>query len=256
MTEWLLLPALLGLVSLDVSAVGQFMVSRPIVTGPLVGFLLGQPALGLEMGALIEIIWIGDLPVGAHLPIDIMMLAGVSTAFACELAGQGHFPPEAVMTYAIGICIPLAALSTEAEMLLRRFHVRWVHFAQKLASEGHDRLFGWLNWIVLGELFVKGFLTALVSLFVAHLTGRLFLILPPKVLQGLYYAYWLLLALGCSAVIDLMVERQTVAYLILSIAAFMTLAIFLHLPGVLLVGIALLSGFVLSLFYMRRGEAR
>ncbi|MGH7738546.1 MAG: PTS sugar transporter subunit IIC [bacterium] len=256
MTEWLFLPALLGLLSLDVSAVGQFMFSRPIVVAPLVGFVLGQPALGLEMGALIELIWIGDLPVGAHLPIDIMMLAGVSTAFACGLARQGTFPPEAIMTYAIGICIPLAALSTEIEMLLRKFHVRWVHFAQKLAVEGHTRIFGWLNWIILAELFLKGFLTSLACLFVAHLTGRLFLILPAKVLQGLYYAYWLLLALGCSAVIDLMVERQTVVYLILAIAVFMTLAIFLHLPGVLLVGIALLSGFLLSLFFMRKGDAR
>ena len=256
MTEWLMLPALLGLLSLDVSAVGQFMLSRPIVVAPLVGFALGQPALGLEMGALIEIIWIGDLPVGAHLPIDIMMLAGVSTAFACELSKQGTFPMEAVMTYAIGVCIPLAAVSTEAEMLLRKFHVRWVHFAQKLAAEGHTALFGWLNSVILAELFLKGFLTALASLFVAHLTGRLFLILPPKVLQGLYYAYWLLLALGCSAVIDLMVERQTVIYLILSIATFMTLAIFLHVPGVFLVGIALLSGFLLSLFFMRRGDTR
>ena len=75
-------------------------------------------------------------------------------------------------------------------------------------------------------------------------------------MEGLYYAYWLLLALGCSAVIDLMVERQTVIYLILSIATFMTLAIFLHVPGVLLVGIALLSGFILSLIFMRRGDAR
>jgi mannose/fructose/N-acetylgalactosamine-specific phosphotransferase system component IIC len=256
MTEWLMLPALLGLLSLDVSAVGQFMVSRPIVVGPLVGSFCGQPALGLEMGALIEIIWIGDLPVGAHLPIDIMMLAGISTAFACELAKQGTFPPEAIMTYAIGICIPLAAVSTEAEMLLRKFHVRWVHFAQKLAEEGHTRIFGWLNAVVLLELYIKGFLMALVGLFIAHLTGRLFLILPPKVMEGLYYAYWLLLALGCSAVIDLMVERQTVIYLILSIVTFMTLAIFLHVPGVFLVGIALLSGFVLSLYFMRQGDSR
>lgn len=240
---------------MDVSAVGQFMISRPIVVGPLVGFFLGYPTLGLEMGALIEIIWIGDLPVGAHLPIDIMMLAGISTAFACELASQGQYPPEAVMTYAIGVCIPLAALSTEAEMFLRKVHVRWMHFGQKLLASGHTRSFGLLNLAVLLELFAKGFLMALGGLFVAHLTGRLFFMFPDKVIEGLYYSYWLLLALGCSAVIDLIVERKTVIYLVLSIVTFMILAIFLQIQGIYLVGIALLAGFLLSLFLMRQGEA-
>jgi mannose/fructose/N-acetylgalactosamine-specific phosphotransferase system component IIC len=256
MTEWLELPALLGLLSLDVSAAGQFMISRPIVVGPLVGFLLGYPTLGLEMGALIEIIWIGDLPVGAHLPIDIMMLSGIATAFACELATQGRTPPEAIMTYAIGICIPLAALSTEAEMFLRKIHVRWMHFGQKLLANGHVRSFGFLNLLVLLELYLKGFLMALGGLFVAHLTGRLFFMFPDKVIQGLYYAYWLLLALGCSAVIDLMVERKTIIYLVLSIITFMILAIFLQIQGIYLVGIALLVGFILSLSLIRQGEIR
>jgi hypothetical protein len=45
---------------MDVAAVGQAMASRPIGTGPVVGWLLGHPEIGLELGALIELIWIGD----------------------------------------------------------------------------------------------------------------------------------------------------------------------------------------------------
>ena len=257
MSHWLSISILLAFLSLDVSAVGQFMISRPIVVGPLVGWIAGRPDIGLEMGALIELIWIGDLPVGAHLPMDLMMLTGVSVAFACEL-GSGRMPIEAVMTYAMGAAIPLAALSTEVEVAFSKFNVRWVHFAQRMALGSHFRTFEWINALVLGELFLKGFLVAAVSLTLAHWTAGLFnmfpVILGGKIIEGLYYAHWLLLALGCSAVIDLLVEKKTSIYLVLTIVAMMVLAVFAQFQGVILVAIALILGFILTLFYVGRGE--
>lgn len=87
-THWFTISLAMALLSLDETTVGQFMFSRPIVTGPLVGWLCGQPGIGLEMGALIELIWINDLPVGAHLPIDLTMLSGISVAFTSSLFGR------------------------------------------------------------------------------------------------------------------------------------------------------------------------
>ncbi len=257
MPHWFGISILLGFLSLDVAAVGQFMVCRPIVVGPLVGWLLGHPEVGLEMGALIELIWIGDLPVGAHLPMDLMVLSGVSVAFTCELLG-GNYPPEAVMTFALGVTIPLAALSTEVDIFVSKFNVRWVHLAQRMAMGGHFKTFAWINWMVTLELFVKGFLVAAIGLTMVHFTSGLFLlfttILNGRVIEGLYYAHWLLLALGCSAVIDLLVEKKTIIYLILSIVTIMGLAIFYHLQDVYLVSLALCAGFALALFFIGKGE--
>jgi len=252
MPEWIPISFLLAFLSLDVFAVGQFMVSRPIVAGPLVGVLAGHPGLGLEMGALIELIWIADFPVGAHQPLDLLMLAGLSVAFAAELS-QGNVPPQAAMTYAIGISIPLAALSTQLDTLLRKFQIRWVHFAQRMAQGSHFRTFEWINAFVLLELFFKGFLVASVGLTLLHFSSHLFTLLSPKVIEGLYYAHWLLLALGCSAVIDLLVEKKTAIYLVLSIVAMMTMAVF-RFQGVWMVSFALVGGFILTLFYVGKGE--
>ena len=257
MPHLLLISSLLAVLSLDVAAVGQFMICRPIVVGPLVGWVLGHPEVGLEMGALIELIWIGDLPVGAHLPMDLMVLSGVSVAFTCELMG-GTYPPEAVMTFALGVTIPLAALSTEVDIWVSKFNVRWVHLAQRMAMGGHFRTFAWINWFVVVELYVKGFLVAVISLTLVHFTAGLFVlftnILNGRIIEGLYYAHWLLLALGCSAVIDLLVEKKTLVYLFLSITTIMGLAVFYHLQVVYLVSIALCAGFALALFYMGKGE--
>ncbi len=256
MDHWFSIALVMAFLSLDETAVGQFMVSRPIVTGPVVGWLIGRADIGLEMGALIELIWIGDLPVGAHLPLDLTMLTGTAVALACGLVkGQS---PEAVMTYALGIAIPLAVLSTEVEVALRKFHVRWLHFAQRMAFSSHLKTFEWINFFVLMEQLLKGFLVSAACLTIAHFSAGFYTLLGSlldgKVIEGFYYAHWLLLALGCSAVIDLLVEKKTAIYLILSIVSMMTLAVLSPLPGVYLVAIALFAGFILTLFYVGKGE--
>lgn len=256
MPHWFPVALLMAFLSLDETAVGQFMLSRPIVTGPLVGWLIGRADIGLEVGALIELIWIGDVPVGAHLPLDLMMLTGTSVALSCELAKNPN--PEAAMTYALGVAIPLAALSTEGEIALRKFHIRWLHFAQRMAFSRHFKTFEWLNYLVMAEQWFKGFLVSAVCLTLAHLSSGLYYllsgVLDGKVIEGFYYAHWLLLALGCSAVIDLLVEKKTAVYLILTIVAMMGLAVFTPLQGVHLVAIALLGGLFLALFYVGKGE--
>jgi mannose/fructose/N-acetylgalactosamine-specific phosphotransferase system component IIC len=252
MEHWIAITLLLGFLSLDATAVGQFMLSRPVAVGALVGLLTGHPEVGLLVGALVELIWIGEVPVGSHLPADLLILAGVATALAAELV-KGGAPPEAAMTFAIGTAIPLAILSTELEGILRRLHVRWAHFAQRMAGSGHFGTFDGVNSLVILGLFLKGLLTAAAALFVAHLAGRLFRLLPDRAVDGLYYAHWLLLALGCSAAIDLMVEKKTSPFLVLSIVTALTAAFF-QIPGVWMVSGALLAGFILTLIYAGKGE--
>jgi mannose/fructose/N-acetylgalactosamine-specific phosphotransferase system component IIC len=253
MEHWLLVSIVLAFLSLDVSAFGQSMVCRPIVVGPLVGWMTGHPVLGLEMGALIELIWIGDVPVGAHLPLDLTMLTGVSAAFASELV-KGHALSDAAMTYAMGIAIPLAAGSTELENVLRKFHVRWMHFAQRMAMNGHFKTFGLVNTLLLAEQWLKGFLVAGLSLLLVHWTSNLFFMFGRRVIEGLYYAHWLLLALGCSAVIDLLVEKRSALYLGLSILA-VFLAVSFKVQQSQLVIAMVFVGFILTLYYARKGES-
>ncbi len=53
-----------GLLALDATSVGQFMVSRPLVAGTLAGWWLGDPALGLEIGAILELFHLAGVPAG------------------------------------------------------------------------------------------------------------------------------------------------------------------------------------------------
>jgi mannose/fructose/N-acetylgalactosamine-specific phosphotransferase system component IIC len=63
--EVLALIALGGIVALDSTSFGQLMLSRPMVSGTLAGAIVGMPFEGALLGALLEALSLGILPVGA-----------------------------------------------------------------------------------------------------------------------------------------------------------------------------------------------
>lgn len=88
--ELLLLVLLGGLVALDGTALGQFMVSRPLVAATLAGGLLGDPMSGLVVGGVLELFYLSVLPVGgARFPEGgpAAVVGAATAAAAPEMAG-------------------------------------------------------------------------------------------------------------------------------------------------------------------------
>lgn len=75
--------ALVPVLELDATAAAQLMLSRPLVMGPLLGLALGQGALGLTLGAVLEGLLAQDLPVGSHMPLNATVALGVALLAAC-----------------------------------------------------------------------------------------------------------------------------------------------------------------------------
>lgn len=53
-----------GFLALDGTSFGQFMISRPLVAGVFTGWMVGDPALGLLLGGILEVYFISIFPVG------------------------------------------------------------------------------------------------------------------------------------------------------------------------------------------------
>ena len=71
-----------AIISLDVTACWQIMISRPIIIGPVIGYLCGDFSHGIITGAMLELIWINTLPLGASIPLDAAATTVVATASA------------------------------------------------------------------------------------------------------------------------------------------------------------------------------
>jgi mannose/fructose/N-acetylgalactosamine-specific phosphotransferase system component IIC len=62
--DLLALALLGGLLALDGTSVGQFMLSRPLVASTLAGWLVGSPLAGFTVGTLLELYLLVSFPVG------------------------------------------------------------------------------------------------------------------------------------------------------------------------------------------------
>lgn len=126
--HWLAAGAV-SLVELDGAAVGQFMVSRPLVVGPVLGMAFGRPDLGLLVGAVVELLSLGDLPVGGHLPLN----GTVACAGALLLAlGPAALPLEFALPAGLGA----GWLHSLGESTLRQRRAALCRAAELSVSQG------------------------------------------------------------------------------------------------------------------------
>ena len=78
-----------GLLALDATSVGQFMLSRPLVAGTLAGWWLGDPAVGLQIGASLELFHLAGVPAGGTRVPESGPASVVAVAVAVSAGGLG-----------------------------------------------------------------------------------------------------------------------------------------------------------------------
>lgn len=138
-----------GALSLDRTAAFQTMVSRPIVAAPVIGYLLGYPLIGLLCGAALELLFIGDLPVGTYIPVHETGMAVLVTAITVEtyklswlnlyeVRGGGVMGAAFLLPAAVAVGIPVSRLYQSADRLTRGFNAKFLHEAQQALSQGGD----------------------------------------------------------------------------------------------------------------------
>lgn len=116
-----ILPAIIAVVcGLDRMALSQFMISRPIVAGPLTGIFLGEPMLGLQVGMLTELLWLGRLPVGATIPPDDTQIATGGTFLATYMTLSFNYPEPVNIAIGLLIALPLAKSGQLFDYMARR----------------------------------------------------------------------------------------------------------------------------------------
>lgn len=116
MSVWLAagLPALsagVAVLETDAVLVGQWLFSRPLVVGPLVGWAAGEPVLGAALGALVEVFCLEELPVGSVVPPNGAVAAGTAVLLA---AGPSGIPPGLALP--VGLALGAAHGRLEARV--------------------------------------------------------------------------------------------------------------------------------------------
>jgi mannose/fructose/N-acetylgalactosamine-specific phosphotransferase system component IIC len=80
-----------GVAALDATPVAQTLLSQPLVTGTLLGWIWGDWRTALETAVVLQIFAASTAPVGSRTPEDYATGGVVGTALALTLAGQETF---------------------------------------------------------------------------------------------------------------------------------------------------------------------
>ncbi|HEX9511166.1 MAG TPA: PTS system mannose/fructose/sorbose family transporter subunit IID [Puia sp.] len=214
---------------------GTTLLSRPLVLGPLVGLALHDLNQGIIIGATLELIFMGNIKVGAAIPPDVITGGVLGTAFAI-LSGKGP-------GIALALAIPISIL---AEMILSGLFVFRPVFNKKFhqyAEEGNYKKLQRLH-VLSGSL--KPLLMALITFLALQLGApamKSFLDrIPSWVNTGLQVAGNMLPALGFALLMNLMFNKKVAPYFFLG---FM-LAAYLKLPVIAIGGLGLIIALIIT----------
>ena len=214
---------------------GTTLLSRPLVLGPLVGLALGDLSQGVIIGATLELIFMGNIKVGAAIPPDVVTGGVLGTAFAI-ISGKGP-------AIALAIAIPVSIL---AEMVISGLFVLRAMLNKKFnqyADEGDYKKIQKLH-IVSGLLrpLLMGIIV-LLSLQLGAGAMKSFLdMIPQWVQSGLQVAGNMLPALGFALLMNLMFNTKVAPYFFLG---FM-LAAYLKLPVIAIGGLGVIIALIVT----------
>jgi PTS system mannose-specific IIC component len=160
---------------LDRTAAFQFMLSRPIVAGPLTGLVLGDAWSGLQIGALVELLWLGRLPVGAAIPPDDTQVTVAATVLSVAAVSQfdGFF--IAWGFFCLLVAMPFGKLGQVFDRFVREHNTELLRRAEKGVAAGQTHAIE--KWHLLGLVhFALASLLAYVGIvvpgwIVIHLIG-------------------------------------------------------------------------------------
>lgn len=185
---------------------GRNLAIRPIISGTVVGIILGDPVAGMMIGATLELAFIGMFTIGAAQPPEILTGGMLATALAIS-SGSG---PETALVLAF----PIAALG----LIIKNIHFTFIapallHRADRIVEQGSIR--GVTALHVLAGVIQMFMLAALVGISYAlgsQAISSVVSMLPEAVTVGLQVATGILPALGFALLGRMLMGRRVMPY--------------------------------------------
>lgn len=198
---------------------GTPMVIRPIVVSPLVGLALGDVQTGLFTGATLELVFMGAIQIGGAVPPDVLVGAGLGTAFAI-LSNQGS-------EIALTLALPIAVLAQSLKVVVFIVRSWFMNYAVDMAKNANLKGLHILNIFGLFIQCAMYFIVAFIAItFGSEAVGIFVENIPATLMRGLQVAGGLLPAVGFALLLQPLLTKKNVIYFILGF----TLLAYMKLP--------------------------
>lgn len=239
---------LIGLVAaatrLDDLILGECKLREPIITGFLVGLILGDVEKGLIIGAQLQLMWMGATGIGATAQLDIGTGGTVGAAVAIA-TGTGV---ESAIMFGVPISILVQFLNT----LLQTAYSGAMLVADKQIERLNTMGLRAILWGCAGFTMFLYFLLVFLLMFVGgDLIDSIANGLPAWASAGLNGVAAILPALGFALLMNIIMDKSLVPYFILGFVPCAFVGFDLNMLGMAAVAVAI----ALIIFQIRNERA-
>lgn len=179
---------------------------RPLVSGLVVGFILGNVHVGLIAGATIEFTFMGLVPIAGAQPPNPVLAGILGSAFAIILGKD----PKII----IGLIIPFTVLMSVLVVLAYTSYAFLANRATIAAEEeNYSKMCRYPLYGLLG-LFIIYFIMAFLPLYLGAPAAKALLDhLPKVILEALSIAGGAMPAIGFAIILTVMLRKSYIPYL-------------------------------------------
>ncbi len=129
-----------GIAALDATPVAQSLLSQPLVTAVVLGFVWGDAPLALEVGVVLQILAASTLPIGARTPEDYAIGGVIGVGLALALADHLPFAIARDGCAVVGVLAGLLAATAGVPLLKwqRRRNEGLSRWCEQALRSGHE----------------------------------------------------------------------------------------------------------------------
>lgn len=215
-------------------------IHRPLITGPVVGLIMGDMQIGLIAGATLELAWLGLVPNAGAQPPDVTMGTIAAVAFAV-MTGQS---PEVAM----GVGMPIAVLM---QMLVIGFFAMTSFTMGKVDKYAEEANTNGIDFLLLSTITMRSMLYAVIAFltvyFGEHGAAWIDANAPKTLLEGLGIGAKMVPAIGFAMLLKIMWSKEVAGVFFIGFV----MTTYLQLP---IMAVAILGASAAALYYFFSGN--
>lgn len=187
----------------------QHFMRQPLTLAFPIGLIMGNMPDAVIIGATLELIYMGLIAPGAHIPAD----EGLAACIAIPIALKTHMTPE----MAVALAVPLGVMGIFIDGVRRTLNAFFVHMADKYAEEANTsgiyRCAG--IWPLLLQLPLRFIPVFLAAMYGADAVSSFMTVVPKWIIHGVEVTGGVLPALGFALTIMVIGRRSLLPYFII-----------------------------------------